>query len=666
MRISCCLYTSVLLLASSSPLIAQTQFQPPNPAELKMTADPQAPGADAVYLDYEEIDNDPLHYQAIYARIKVLTEKGKELATVHLPYVTRSFKITAVEGRTIHPDGTIIPLTTKPEDLMASKSSGSQVNQKVFTLPSVDVGSVLEYRYQISYDDSEFSSPFWQIQRKYFVHKAHYEFTPFPQFMPHNQTVSNNYLVDSKGNVVNSLIWWSNLPPGVTIQTDIAGRYSVDLTDVPPIPDEDWMPPIESVLYRVFFYYESVRTPSEFWVQSAKEWSKDVDHFADPSKPIQEAVAGIVKPGDSDLVKAQKLYSAVEALDNTDYSRTMTASEMKELKIRQARRAQDTWKQKSGSSDDIALLYLAMLRAAGLKAYAAKVADRSQRIFDPSYMDFDQLSDTLAILELDGKRMYLDPGQKMCPFGTLAWNDSDAGGIRQSAQGVVFAVTPEQQYTGNVTQRIAYFTLDAQGGITGQIRYSMSGQAALEWRQAALEMSLDDLKKQFDRSLLSVMPQGVDAHITHFLGLDQPDSALIAIADVKGTLGAVASGHLLLPGFFFHTRGDLPFVKEAKRMEPVDMRYADSVIDDVTYELPKGYTVEGAPQDATNLWKGHAIYIAKTTATPGEVEIDRTFEVAFTFAKAAEYQELRGFYQKAAAADQQELVLSQTTAAKGN
>jgi hypothetical protein len=38
----------------------------------------------------------------------------------------------------------------------------------------------------------------------------------------------------------------------------------------------------------------------------------------------------------------------------------------------------------------------------------------------------------------------------------------------------------------------------------------------------------------------------------------------------------------------------------------------------------------------------------------------------FTFAKAEEYQDLRGFYQKVAAADQQQLVLTSAPAAKGN
>jgi len=59
-----------------------------------------------------------------------------------------------------------------------------QINSKVFTLPSVEVGSILEYRYDLRYDDDHVSSPTWEIQRPYFVHHARYTFTPFKAFLP--------------------------------------------------------------------------------------------------------------------------------------------------------------------------------------------------------------------------------------------------------------------------------------------------------------------------------------------------------------------------------------------------------------------------------------------------------------------------------------------------
>jgi hypothetical protein len=108
-------------LPSSRPHFRRPFFAPSFSSPPRRTQDdrrPQAPGAAAVYLNVEEIANDPIHYQSFYARIKVLQEKGKELATVEIPYLHGNYKIVDIKARTIHSDGTVIPLVGKPEDLL--------------------------------------------------------------------------------------------------------------------------------------------------------------------------------------------------------------------------------------------------------------------------------------------------------------------------------------------------------------------------------------------------------------------------------------------------------------------------------------------------------------------------------------------------------------------
>jgi len=648
------------LLAAVSPALLRAQFQPPSPDELKMTQDPKAPGAAAVYLDYEETDNDSQHSQVYYARIKVLTEKGKEAATVQIPYWGGEFSIGGVSGRTIHSDGTIVPLTVKPEDLLIEKTNEVEVGRQayagqarkdrtVFTLPSVEVGSILEYSFQKRFNAQFYwhLSPEWTVQQQYFVHKAHFLFTPFDAL---------------------DLVWWPILPEGAGVRTDAAGRYILDVKDIPAVPDEEWMPPVESFLYKVRFYYRGTTEPldaDDFWKDEAKSWSKDVDHFADPTKTVRDAVVGLVAPSDSDVVKAQKLYAAVGALDNTDYSRQVGTSELKQLKQKGASRAEDTWTQKRGDSNDLALLYLSMLRAAGLTAYATKIVDRDQGRFDVSYMSLSQLDHTLVILNAGGKEILLDPGEKMCPFGTVNWKHSHAEGLRQSADGPGRAVTPSQVFGANTTKRSGELTVDLHGGVTGTLQIVMVGQEALKWRQAALEVDAAELKKQFDRDLAQIVPEGVEAHVDHFLGLDDPNALLMAVIKLTGTLGTATSKRLILPGFFFETREPEPFVNEETRLEQIDMHFASQVTDQLTYDLPSGATVEGAPQDAKVAWADRAMYIVKTKSDSGEVTVGRLLARAFDVAKPEDYQDLRGFYQKVAAADQGQLVLTVPASQKG-
>jgi transglutaminase-like putative cysteine protease len=638
------LVISLALYVAVSASLLHAQFQEPRKEELQMTEDPKAPGAAAVYLNVADVADDTKKYRSFYARIKVLQEKGKELATVTIPpHQHEVFKVTAIKGRTIHADGTVIPLRGKPEDLLIWKKSGNQIDQMTFTLPSVEVGSILEYRYELSYE-TYLASPFWLLQKDYFVHSAHYAFIPL------------GYLLEKL----------EQLPPGVEVKTNPAvGMYSLDVSDIPPIPQEDWMPPlIGSQTYQVRFYYKS--QSGDYWESEGEKWAKEVDHFAEPTRTIHEAVDGLISSSDSDLEKARKLYKAVQSLDNTDFSRQKSKVELKRLGLREAKRAEDIWTQKSGSREDIALLYLAMLRAAGLTAWDMKVVNRERAVFAPGYLNFDQLDDDIVILQTGGKEVMLDPGEKMCPFQTVSWRHSGAEGVRESASGNAVAKSPFQAFTSNEVKRIGTAFLDEHGGVTGSFRFIMTGQVALYWRQQAILNDEGEVKKLFDRSLLTIMPDGVEGHIDHFIGLDNQDVNLIAVINAKGTLGSTTSKRMLLPGFFFEVRGHKPFIDQSQRQTSVDMHYGEQIIDQVIYQFPSSLSVEGAPQETSISWGDHADLRAKVVQGVGEVTIARSLARAFTFLKPEQYQDLRAFYQKVDANDQQQLVLAINPEHKGN
>jgi tRNA threonylcarbamoyladenosine modification (KEOPS) complex Pcc1 subunit len=635
------------------------QFRTPTQEELQMKDDPRAPGAAAVYLDYSEFDDDPLHHQIVTVRIKVLQEKGKELATVEVPYEKRFSSIADVRGRTIHADGTIIPLNVKPEDLMTFREGEKQYGKRVFTLPSVEVGSILEYTVTYQYDDYDAPPPTWEMQGDYYVHKAHYSYRPYPTYQPgaNLSTASFRRRFDGNGDLTSNLIWVTILPKGASVKADASGRYLLDIADVPALPNEDNMPPLDVYRYRVEFYYSSSRRTQDFWPLIEKHWSREVDHFADPSKAIHEAVNGLIAPGDSDLDKAKKIYKAVAALENTDYTRSRSAAERKQLKIRTPRRAGDIWAQKSGDSEEIALLYLAMARAAGLHVAAAKVADRQKRTFDLAFLSARQMEDTVILLTIDGKLYPLDPGEKMCSFGQLSWRHASAGGMMQKTSGDPVIGTPPTVYTDNKTTRVADLNLDAQGHIEGTINVIMTGQSALYWRQQALRIDPDELKKQYDQTLESMVPPGVEAHLDHFLGIDNPDASLVAVVQTRGQLGAVTARRLILPAFFFEARGTTPFVKQEVRQTSVDMHYAEAVSDEVTLHLPAGVSIEGAPVNRKEIWKDHAYLSVVARSEAGQIVLSRALGHSFTFVSPEEYQDLRAFYQKVAASDQQQLVL---------
>jgi len=648
----------LLLLVLASPAFLRAQFQDPTPDELKMTSDPKAHGAAAVYLYREEITDDSIHAYSYYERIKVLTEKGKELATVRIPYVNGINTVTDVQGRTIHADGTIVALTAKPSDLMDFKAGNYQLNNVVFTLPSVEVGSILEYRIKFSSPAWRVSEPRWEIQNSYFIHKAH--------FMFHQFVGPGQYIPDGDGGSLDRLMTSERLAAGTIVNYDKSkNTFTLDLTDIPAFPDEDWTPPLNTLKWRVEFYYTNSKNPSQFWVTVGKNWAKTVEDFTHPTGTIKKAAEELVTPGDTNEQKARKLYTAVQKVDNTAFSRRKSDVERKKEKIKDIRKAEDVWKQQSGDEDEIALLYVSLARAAGLEVRAAQVVNRDQAIFDAHYLSVRQLDDYLAIVVLDGKDVYLDPGQKMCPFGTLHWKHTLASGFQQGLNETVTVTTPANSYKSAVYQRVAELVIDPSGDVKGTVRLTMSGPDALYWRQLSLENDQDEVKKQFNESMQDAFPEGIQADFDHFLALDDSNVNLIGVVSVSGNIGTATGKRFFLPGLFFEARGKHPFVAQDKRDTPVDVHYPKLEQDDVTYHLPTGFQVESVPQTANNTWPDHALLKIAAKATSDGVTINRTLAYNFTMLDPKEYSNLHDFYQKVAAADQQQLVLTRTATATG-
>jgi hypothetical protein len=711
MRFHTFLRFGAMLLVSAAPLVAQAQFQPPSEDELKMTSDPKAPGAAAVVLYREETEDDPHNYRSVYARIKVLTDQGKDAATVRIryprilvykatgdnssrasttpgagvnsyfdppslqhtgedmPYDVDTFatrvEVAALEGRTIHPDGTIIPLKGSTSEILKTVKGLNNRNELVFTLPDVEVGSILEYHYQLRYDRYS-SAPDWQIQQPWFVHKAHYAFLPTSQFLPDRSAgesgTTNSQLMGPHDNILNDIRSTTILPPGKSMTQDAQGRYVLDLTDIPPIPQEPFAPPLAEKIYQVDFYYTYTIVQKEFWQKEMGYWTKDLDRYLGSSGEIKGIVSEVCSPSDPPLDKAKKLYNLVQKFDNIDLSSAVPPASAGDS-IPEGH-VESVLTKKSGTSTEMAFAYLALLRAAGVNARPERIASRDRHIFSPQILNTAQLDAVVVAVNIDGKEILVDPGAKMAPFETLHWAHTGAAGVALDGNGKVeIVVTPLSAYTDNAIVRVGKIGLTAQGQVSGTIKIAFTGQVALSWRQLALFTSTDDIKAQLDRTIAAQVPAGIQAHLDHLDNLANPDAQLMAVVQLSGSVASPAGNHFSVPRLFFDSTETDPFPPDASRTLPIDMHYAGEEEEQITYQLPAGFALEGTPQETKFDWSGNASYVVRTRVDADSITTSRVLVRGFTMLDPSEYSALRDFYQKAVTADQQQLVLNAASAA---
>jgi Domain of Unknown Function with PDB structure (DUF3857)/Transglutaminase-like superfamily len=685
MKVGACLRFAVCLSAVFGPYAVTAQkFQEPSKEELQMTSDPKAPGAPAVMLYREEITDNANHFVSEYARIKVLTELGKEWATVEVPH-SGSGAPPTIEARTIQPDGTVVPLTGKAADLLVVKSHGDALNARVFTLPAVQVGSILEYRWTLpmgertvggvtsdmqGFLDSALAStiPYWDIQQSLFVHKEKFYYNPLGDL--ERNVLGNQSIIhyNSDGEIASYLLYSERLPAGARVQESPKHDYTLEIRDVPPIVHETDAPPEMGRRYAVRFYYTPYLAADVFWTDEGKRWAREIDHEAEATPALKAAAAQITAGATTDDERARKIYDAVQPLENTSFSRER--SEVERLRAglsRQVQSAEQVWAEKGGSRNEIATLYLALARAAGLQASAMSVADRRTRIFDAGYLSLDQLTVTLVVLHINGNDLFLDPGEKLLPFGQLSWSHTLAGGLLETGNGVIHAaVTPTNNVKDAITAHTADLSVDAQGNISGTVKVLINGPEALRWRQLNLTADPGEVQRQISESLHRMLPQGINAEFASIQGLDTSAGFVTASFRVSGTAGTVTGKRLLLPGFFFSAGPHTEFVSTEKRESAIDVHYANQVIDDVVYHLGAGYSVESAPQPTQLPWPEHAVLVVKTQQGPGTIDVKHIYARAFVVLDPKEYPALHDYYQKLATNDQQQLVLTSAETEAGN
>jgi len=653
------------LLALASPLARADQWTAPTPEELSMTSQPEVPGAAAVYLYREEITEDRLHMFSIYTRLKVLTESGKQYANVELGYSSSddngSSSIDDIEGRTIHSDGTIIPFTGKPYQKLVEKTQGAKYMAKVFTLPDVQVGSIIEYRYKRHLDDNHFMAPRWYIQSDLYTRKAHYVWKPT------SQTLVTN---DGRGKLTNGIAWTPILPPGVELkQTTLppAGFnegqliFEVNVHDIKPVPDEDFMPPISSLSYRVLFYYAPYLKEADFWKNEGKYWSKMHDKFIGPGSAVKAAASSLTSPSDTQDQKLRKLYAAVMQLENTDFTRQRSAAEQKANGFKPVRNTDDVWEQKRGSSDQLSDLFVALARAAGMKAYVMVVTNRDRSLFLPAYLSLGQLDDDLAIVNVDGKERVFDPGSRFCRYGHLAWKHTLASGIRQSDSGTTFAQAPPEPYTASNVQRVADLTMDEQGVATGTISMTYIGAPALALRQRSLTGDETSLEHDLRTSVEKLLPPGMEVKVTSLEKLADYEQPLHVNFSVKGEIGSSTGKRLLIPGDIFESTAKPTFPHE-KREIPVYFDYPYVNQDAVRVKFPAGLTIESAPATEKFKYQNFAAYDMNTVSKPASITVYRNYSMGEIIFLPKDYPELRSFYSKMEAKDQENVVLTASTA----
>lgn len=647
------LLSGAAYLAMPAAFPAVDDWQPIDPADLALKDNPKAPGADAMILYRDSMIDARQSFNLEYIRIKVFTQAGTKWADVEIPFVKGFDDIQDIRARTIRPDGTIVNFDAKPFEKTVVKVSGLKYLAKTFTLPDVQPGCLVEYRYRDQYDPNTYFNDEWTLQEELFTRLAHFAVKPYQG--PTALGLSFRYY---------------HMPTHVAPQPQPNGWYGFEVHDVPGLEDEAYMPPAKSLQARVEFYYrtaaEQKETVDEFWKRMGKSWNETVDRYVDKKGALAADVARTISPDDPPETKLRKIYSRVLQIRNLSMEDSKTQKEEKTEKLKLNMNVEDVLKHGYGSSRQMNYTFIGLLRAAGFDATALFVAPRTGDMFSPEMRDTKQLNADIVWVHSGTKDYFLDPGARFYPFGLLPWSEFSTSGIRVSKDGGTLTQTPDLPSTGSTIVRHADIAMDDEGSVTGKLLVDFTGLAGAARRLDERDEDEAGRKKALHDEIKGWLPGDSTFEVTTVANWDNIDEPLHVEGTVKVSgVGTSAGRRMLVPAELFQASQAKAFQSQ-KRVNPIYFNHPFEETDDIKLSLPSGFKPDALPPAAA-VKPGPTIFCEIAVESKGDqVEVKRHLVInAISFA-ATSYPAFRNFFNSVKTNDDAQIVLQNAQSAKIN
>ena len=622
-------------------------FQPVSPDELTMTSEPLAPGAPAIIL-YRQVDRDDnIHtpHEDNYIRIKILTEEGRKYANMEIPFIKGLDDVVNLKARTIKPDGSIVNFDGQVFEKELVKARGAKFLAKTFTLPDVGVGNIVEYFFTIDFAEHSLFSSHWILSNELFTKKARFSLKPY---------------VASGPNRVFTLRWsWHDPPAGADPQEGPDHVIRMEADNIPAFQTEDHMPPANELKSRVDFAYErglAEKDQDLFWKRIGNDGNAQLESFVGKRKAMEQAVAQIVSPDDSQDVKLRKIYDRVQQIRNKTYELRKTEQEVNREKEKRDENVEDVWKRGYGNRTQLNWLFLGLARAAGFEAYGCWVSDRKEYFFTPATMQSAKLDVNVVLVKLNGKDLCLAPGAAFTPFGLLPWWETGVPGLRLDKDGGSWIKTTLPQASESRIERVGKLKLSETGDLEGKLTVTYIGHEALNRREE--ERNADEVarKKSLERHVSSLIGVPAEAELTNQPDWIDSETPLVAEFNLKVPGWASKAGKRVVTPAVLFDAADKGLFERESRVHPIYFEYPHGRLEDVTIELPPGWQVSSVPppQDQN---KKVVSYSLKVEKGPGTVRLTRKLTIDFLLLEQKYYTALRNFFQAVRGGDGQQIVL---------
>jgi len=618
---------STLLFSFLVSLVAYSQMDFPafgsfSDEEKKLKQCSFDPEAEAIFLLDKAVVTYDDEYHMITdrrIRIKILNGKGIDRANIAIPFYSKNdFEyINKIEAHIYFEENGYQSSTTVEKKSFYTEKTNSYYSVMKFAMPAVKVGCIIEYHYTSTMknynglDEWRFQSDLPTLKSSYLL-----QMIPTAEFA-YTVQKSRNYNIVIK-----------------PLQSE--GRIYFEMTNIPGLRIEPYMDAPGDYIQKAMFQYSAYQNVfgdkqkvNSTWKDLAYSLMTDKTYGSQLDKDLKiEGVRSLTVTESTDLGKLKAIYEYINKnIGWNGFEGRFAADGLKPI-----------WDRKKGSSGEINLLLVNLLRSASIETYPLLAAERDFGKVDTTYPFLERFNKTVAFAIADGKQYILDASQENCPAGLTPYPLLNTTAfIVDKKNYKLIKILPGNNFYKNIISIKG--VMDAKGQVNGEAKvqsYDYARQSRLNaMKRDKNKFIIDRFEKPYEGlaadSFFTVLPEHDSLPFDQFIKFKQQLNE--------------SGGLTFLNTNLFTGMEKNPFISSI-RFTNVNFGYPYNIVAEEKYKLPAGTQVE-VPEDKTIRADDKSVEASKQVRFEnGELTVIIRFLQSKTLVNAENYPGIKDTYKK--------------------
>jgi len=621
-------------------------FGKPIREELELKSCSFDPGADAMKLiDFQEkevIVDFGLKVKTQHrVKIKIFNERGFKYASISIPYISKikGTKITDLSAYIHYLDEKGNTISEKVEKNQVFRDKESDAVKKIrFTFPNVRPGCVIEYRYEKTEKNSLYLDP-W-----FFQDMIPTKYSGFALTLPSAIQMQARLMgVDS---VYRNDKW--DRGEQLSFPTIIR---TYGLENVTAFKREAMMSSLADNLKRVEFAIQPSSLEMAGLLMGEEKWK--LYAYLLNGLPNFGKQFNLSVPGTAELIDSAKKLSGKEEKVNYLYQEVKKRVKWDESQTFYPGSLEEVWKEGSGSSADINLLILNLLRRSGIPCSPVLVSTRENGKVDESFFSLSQFNGLDVLLQDSSGNFVLDGTQKYQSYKTPPANILNRYVLCVDTANVNWMFISDSRPLLKTLLHVNAELLES-----GQIK----GSATITFFDHSKVQRILDGKKtkeeEREEEKEFIRKDFTELNIDSLEVLDKDDDLLPMRESFVFSHEPSSSGEFLfLDPFFLSNFRKNPFIDSA-RQTSIDFISRQYMMTSMIINLPPSYEIDFVPKNIKlRMADSSILFLRNIRIMDHSVHFLNVMEVLYPLFETDEYPGLRDFFTRMYAMLAEQIVL---------